>query len=596
MSSPPDLPAYFNADDENSLRIRAALSSPDRRRRQGFSLPSPDLSPSQPSPWGLPQSAVVEETQSRAQAYEVLTGEEMAASSASQPPLDSLLTPLDHEIISAVLADTKSCAFPSSNMSQENEAPAPRRPVKASTSIPVEWRLSTISEESFSDAVPLPSAQPTSSIPSSSSPAALRPSWETTSSSSGAPELADVIKSAKTGRKTRVSLSIHKMGKRLFSSSSAREPEAPFGQSALEATDAMLEALPAGIEKIDIDVFHPVAFDPDSIDEEGNDAVEALVTLSPLSSFRNLKYLKITGMLDSFQSAIWLTAFLNPGLKYLHLEMALAPELAPADEKKELVSTWRVIDGEWKAQSTTTSPSDAPPRLPKHSGTRNGDGVLHTDIGYGEYLDTLSMLHARNKASTILSPNVKVSAGQLKLRIEHLHLRNFVVDGLPFSSAFDFFNADYLRWIEFGEGCVDAGFVLPGRMDKVVSVGFPSDVRPAEQGSDGVEEEIEGMGKGKGKDVDRGDAREGDANADELGNEGAGEAGEAGEIGMDKEKEDCQECKDRKTGHRLHRARAVWMGNGSGVVARGPATVVMVDKKGKTKRVVGRDPWERMIG
>jgi hypothetical protein len=64
--------------------------------------------------------------------------------------------------------------------------------------------------------------------------------------------------------------------------------------------------------------------------------------MKPLCAFRNLRYLKITGMLASYQKYIWQCAWLNYGLEILILEMASVPRVF-AHLKKD----WPWIKNNW---------------------------------------------------------------------------------------------------------------------------------------------------------------------------------------------------------------------------------------------------------
>lgn len=66
--------------------------------------------------------------------------------------------------------------------------------------------------------------------------------------------------------------------------------------------------------------------------------------LKPLCQFRSLRSLKITGMLQSYQSYIWQTAWLNLELEELSLEMALEPKIDSAIH----VAQWKLIGDGWK--------------------------------------------------------------------------------------------------------------------------------------------------------------------------------------------------------------------------------------------------------
>lgn len=75
------------------------------------------------------------------------------------------------------------------------------------------------------------------------------------------------------------------------------------------------------IHHLEIDLFRP----------ESERSVFPLQDLSPLCLYRELRTLKITGMMQSYQSYIWLVVWLNPQLTDLTLEMA--GEAEPLDMK-----------------------------------------------------------------------------------------------------------------------------------------------------------------------------------------------------------------------------------------------------------------------
>ena len=68
-----------------------------------------------------------------------------------------------------------------------------------------------------------------------------------------------------------------------------------------------------------------------------------LEDLEPLCNFHQLRSLKITGMLDSYQKYIWQAVWLNPNLKELTLEMALEPSIRRNHDKD-----WPTIQGSWQ--------------------------------------------------------------------------------------------------------------------------------------------------------------------------------------------------------------------------------------------------------
>ncbi|KAL1961640.1 hypothetical protein VTN77DRAFT_1355 [Rasamsonia byssochlamydoides] len=87
-----------------------------------------------------------------------------------------------------------------------------------------------------------------------------------------------------------------------------------------------------------IDLFWPIPLDA-SDDEEDMLNIEEL---KPLCSFRNLRVLKLTGMMQSYQKYIWQAAWLNHDLETLVLEMALEPRIAD-----HLKRAWPVIKDDW---------------------------------------------------------------------------------------------------------------------------------------------------------------------------------------------------------------------------------------------------------
>ncbi|KAK2767717.1 hypothetical protein FQN54_003875 [Arachnomyces sp. PD_36] len=96
-----------------------------------------------------------------------------------------------------------------------------------------------------------------------------------------------------------------------------------------------------GCKYLELDLFHP--HDPQSPEDSLDDGILQPRELAPLSCFRNLRSLKITGMLLSYQREIWQAVWLNPGLEDLELDMAIGPVLvSPAP------SGWRWIEGDWK--------------------------------------------------------------------------------------------------------------------------------------------------------------------------------------------------------------------------------------------------------
>ncbi|KAJ5580297.1 uncharacterized protein N7459_006282 [Penicillium hispanicum] len=193
-----------------------------------------------------------------------------------------------------------------------------------------------------------------------------------------------------------------------------------------------------------LDLFWPNA--PDAQVMECLDIME----LKPLCQFLGLSSLKLVGMMQSYQSYIWQAAWLNLNLDELELGMALEPEIISS----ERAADWKLIQDEWKMDKKTSA-------KPIYNG-RRGDGELHPDIGYGEYLDKYSMEMAKIRALAMGNTSRRLS-------IKKLTLSGFVVDADPFLQWFD---PDKLRSIQFKGQCIDAGFWLPSSM-KHVLVLFP---------------------------------------------------------------------------------------------------------------------------
>jgi hypothetical protein len=97
----------------------------------------------------------------------------------------------------------------------------------------------------------------------------------------------------------------------------------------------MFENFDLKAEELYLELFHPQ--DPE---DHENSAVPDK-ELSLLLSHRNLRVLKITGMLESYQQYIWQAVWMNPHLEVLELEMALEPEI-PGETYQ-----FRPIRGDW---------------------------------------------------------------------------------------------------------------------------------------------------------------------------------------------------------------------------------------------------------
>lgn len=153
---------------------------------------------------------------------------------------------------------------------------------------------------------------------------------------------------------------------------------------------------------LEIDLFRPAS--------EPN--VFPLQDLSPLCLYRELRTLKITGMMQSYQSYIWLVVWLNPQLEDLSLEMA--GEAEPLG-----------VDTIIKARE-----------------------------------------HARCKPTMREVAQGKTTTEVLgKFHIVNLSLTNFVVEDEPFQ----FFSDVKLRRVELNR-CKDAGFELPSVMERSFNI------------------------------------------------------------------------------------------------------------------------------
>lgn len=153
---------------------------------------------------------------------------------------------------------------------------------------------------------------------------------------------------------------------------------------------------------LEIDLFRP----------ESEPSIFSLQDLSPLCLYRDLRTLKITGMMQSYQSYIWLVVWLNPQLTDLTLEMA--GEAEPLDVKAIA-----------KAQE------------------------------YAKCKPTTQEIAQGKTTSEVLK----------KFHIINLSLTNFVVHDAPFQ----WFSDMKLQKVELCR-CKDAGFELPSVMERSFNI------------------------------------------------------------------------------------------------------------------------------
>ncbi|KAJ6121300.1 hypothetical protein N7512_003765, partial [Penicillium capsulatum] len=198
-----------------------------------------------------------------------------------------------------------------------------------------------------------------------------------------------------------------------------------------------------------LDLFKPCHPDREEVDYLN------IMEIKPLCQFRRLRSLKIVGMLQSYQTYIWQAVWLNMNLDELELGMAMEPVVANQTFSME----WQPIQHGWAMNSKHFA-------KPVYYGYR-GEGELHHNIGYGEYLDKQSMETAKIRA-------LAMGPTRQRLSIKKLTLSGFVVDADPFVQWFD---PEKFRSIHLKGQCIDAGLWLPQSMTKVsVRVPRPIDL------------------------------------------------------------------------------------------------------------------------
>ncbi|PKY00502.1 hypothetical protein P168DRAFT_243518 [Aspergillus campestris IBT 28561] len=265
--------------------------------------------------------------------------------------------------------------------------------------------------------------------------------------------------------------SLHRMSflRREKSSERITRPPSPVLIPADQATPAkplmsfrggdQWDTIPKDRRVLGLDVFWPIDLTQESDDDDDGDNDDDSKQRAPtklpveemasLCVFRNLRVLKLTGMLHSYQQYIWQAAWLNTNLEELELDMALPPRYS-----RTAVYKWPFMKGGWQM-------SKAHYGEPVYYG-QNGTGTLDPNIGWGEYLDKLAIEKAKVRA---------MATGRTlnRLSIKTLVLTGFVVDADPFLHWFD---PQRLQCVNFKDDCVDAGFYLCRAMKKVI-VRFP---------------------------------------------------------------------------------------------------------------------------
>ncbi|KAJ5209910.1 hypothetical protein N7472_000049 [Penicillium cf. griseofulvum] len=219
--------------------------------------------------------------------------------------------------------------------------------------------------------------------------------------------------------------------------------------------EVMMEvAAPKAAKLIDkaMDAIYETATDDQATDHSTKKPEDGIIItilsveqMRPLTEFRNLRELKLTGMMKSYQPIIWQTVWMNPQLTTLELEMAVGLEIKPLGP-----SGWKPIKNGW----VMSVKSCAPPVYHGYS----GNGEISHRIGYGEYLDKFCIERAKR-----------------------LTLTGFAVDGDPFGMWFR-----NLKDVHFKRNCIDCGFWLP-RAQRDVRVRHSNEYGVA-RGADGPSE------------------------------------------------------------------------------------------------------------
>ncbi|CAG7936530.1 unnamed protein product [Penicillium nalgiovense] len=189
----------------------------------------------------------------------------------------------------------------------------------------------------------------------------------------------------------------------------------------------------------DWDLDGPSAMSEEDAAEPEDEIQITLLTLEqmrPLTQFRNLRVLKLVGMMKSYQPVIWQVVWLNPQLVTLELEMAVGLDI----ENPVGPGGWKPITKGWVMNVKSWAP-------PVYYG--QGDGEISTKVGYGEYLDKYCIEKAKVLA---LSTGFPVPP---YLPIKRLTLTGFAVDGDAFVMWFR-----NLEEVHFKKDCVDCGFWL----------------------------------------------------------------------------------------------------------------------------------------
>lgn len=106
-----------------------------------------------------------------------------------------------------------------------------------------------------------------------------------------------------------------------------------------------------GLDTLCLDLFWPIREDSLQQRQDAENDTLDIEDLAPLCSFRGLRVLKLTGMMQSYQKYIWQTAWLNVDLEELDLEMVLEPCI-----RRNFDGDWPFIKGDWQPRMMGEDP------------------------------------------------------------------------------------------------------------------------------------------------------------------------------------------------------------------------------------------------
>lgn len=109
---------------------------------------------------------------------------------------------------------------------------------------------------------------------------------------------------------------------------------------------AAWDSIPRNRATLGLDLFWPCM---DDNDDDDMDCL-SLSELEPLCQFRNLRSLKLVGMMQSYQPYIWQAVWLNVNLIELELGMALEPEIL----SRTRYAQWNLIQEGWTMDQKNT--------------------------------------------------------------------------------------------------------------------------------------------------------------------------------------------------------------------------------------------------